>query len=110
MSTSLLYHGFGVRGYKYVKTEYVEGEVIFTIEQPRESYCCSACGSEDVIGRGQNPCLLRPSHLNRPSGRHQQQDQDHETSSLRIPRSRVLPTQNPRNPSNQVRFSRMNLI
>ena len=45
MSTSLLYHAFGVRGYKYVKTEYVGGEVIFTIEQPRESYRCPVCGS-----------------------------------------------------------------
>jgi len=54
MSTSLLYHAFGVRGYRYVKTEYIEGEVIFTIEQLRSSYRCSACGSDDVIGRGQN--------------------------------------------------------
>jgi transposase len=54
MSTSLLYHAFGVRGYRHIKTEYVGGAVIFTIEQPRESYRCSACGSEDVIGRGQN--------------------------------------------------------
>jgi transposase len=54
MSTSLLYHAFGVRGYRYLKTEYVEGAVMFTIEQPRESYRCPACGSEDVIGRGQN--------------------------------------------------------
>ena len=59
MSTSLLYHAFGVRGYRYVKTKYVGGEVIFTIEQPRESYCCSACGSEDVIGRGQSPRRFR---------------------------------------------------
>ena len=54
MSTSLLYHGFGVRGYRYVKTEYAEGEVVLTIEQPRESYACSDCGSAEVIGRGQN--------------------------------------------------------
>jgi len=54
MSTSLLYHAFGVRGYRYVKTEYVGGEVVFTIEQPRESYRCPVCGSDDVIGRGQN--------------------------------------------------------
>jgi transposase len=54
MSTSLLYHAFGVRGYRYVKTEYVKGETVFTIEQPRETYACSACGSADVIGRGQN--------------------------------------------------------
>ncbi len=53
MSTSLLYRVFGVRGYHYVKTEYVEGGVTFTIEQPRESYQCPICGSEDVIGRGQ---------------------------------------------------------
>jgi transposase len=54
MSTSLLYHAFGVRGYRYVKTEYVGGEVIFTIEQPRESYRCPVCRSEHVIGRGQS--------------------------------------------------------
>ena len=54
MSTSLLYHAFGVRGYRYVKTEYGGGEVVFTIEQPRESYRCPACGSDHVIGRGQN--------------------------------------------------------
>jgi len=54
MSTSLLYHAFGVRGYRYLRTEYVEGEVNFTIEQPRESYRCPACGSKEVIGRGRN--------------------------------------------------------
>jgi hypothetical protein len=52
MSTSLLYHAFTVRGYRYVKTEYIKGEVIFTIKQPRESYQCPACGSKDVLGRG----------------------------------------------------------
>jgi transposase len=29
------------------------------MEQPRESYRCSACGSEDVIGRGQNARRFR---------------------------------------------------
>ena len=53
MSTSLLYRVFGVRGYHYVKTEYVEGGATFTIEQPRESYRCPLCESADVIGRGQ---------------------------------------------------------
>ena len=59
MSTSLLYHAFGVRGYRHKKMEFVEGAVIFTIEQPRESYRCPACGSGDVIGRGQNPRRFR---------------------------------------------------
>ena len=54
MSTSLLYHAFGVRGYRYLKTGYVGGEVIFTIEQPWETCRCSACGSENLIGRGKN--------------------------------------------------------
>ena len=31
MSTSLLYHAFGVRGYDYVRTQYLGGEVIFTM-------------------------------------------------------------------------------
>ena len=59
MSTSLLYHAFGVRGYRYVKTEYVNGEVVFTVELPRESYQCPVCGSADVIGRGQRPRRFR---------------------------------------------------
>jgi transposase len=59
MSTSLLYHGFGIRGYCYTRTEYVEGKVIFHIEQPREKLRCAACGSVDVVLRGQNPRLFR---------------------------------------------------
>ena len=68
MSTSLLYHAFGVRGYRYVKTEYVEGEVVFTIEQPRESYRCPVCGSDDVIGRGQNARRFRTVSDRRQAG------------------------------------------
>jgi transposase len=52
MSTSLLYHGFGVRGYHHEKTEYKKGEVTFTISHPREDCRCAVCGSADVIGRG----------------------------------------------------------
>jgi len=59
MSTSLLYHAFGVRGYRHVKTEYVQGEVTFLVEQPRESYRCPVCDSDDVIGRGQTPRRFR---------------------------------------------------
>jgi len=48
MSTSLLYHGFGIRWYKYASAQYRQGEVIFRIEQPRESDRCSRCGSAAV--------------------------------------------------------------
>lgn len=54
MSTSLLYHGFGIRGYEYVKTEYEGGRVIFTIRQQEDMLRCGACGSRAVIRRGTN--------------------------------------------------------
>jgi transposase len=52
MSTSLLYHAFSVRGYEYVRTEYLDGDVIFTIQQPKKSLRCSVCGSREVEPHG----------------------------------------------------------
>ena len=52
MSTSLLYHGFGVRGYRYVRTEYVDGGIVFWIDQDRRHWRCSACGSRKVSPKG----------------------------------------------------------
>ncbi len=59
MSTSLLYHGFGVRGYRYQRTDYRQGEVVFTITQPRQSYRCAVCGSEDVTAKGKRKRRFR---------------------------------------------------
>ncbi len=53
MSTSLLYHGFGIRGYQYQKTEYLDSRVVFWMQQAKEKCRCSSCGSGDVILRGQ---------------------------------------------------------
>jgi transposase len=52
MSTSLLYHAFGIRGYQYTRTDYQGGQVIFTIHQDPETCRCPACGSSDVHSRG----------------------------------------------------------
>ena len=52
MSTSLLYHGFGIHDYCYVRTRYEGGKVIFTIRQKREDLRCSVCRSRQVIRRG----------------------------------------------------------
>ena len=52
MSTSLLYHAFGIRGYHYTRTDYRGGQTIFTIHQEPESCRCSACGSARVQSRG----------------------------------------------------------
>ena len=52
MSTSILYHGFGVVGYYYKKTEYLHGSVIFHIERNPSERCCKDCGSKKVIKKG----------------------------------------------------------
>lgn len=58
MSTSLLYHGCGIRGYQYVKTAYEAGRVTFTLRQERGDLRCAACGSRRVVRRGfQSRCF-----------------------------------------------------
>jgi len=52
MSTSLLYHAFGIRGYTHVRTEYHHGQVFFGIRQDPDALRCSACGSRAVRSRG----------------------------------------------------------
>jgi transposase len=52
MSTSLLYHAFGLRGYDYMKTDYQDGAVIFTLRQRRHTYRCPVCNSRHVLPRG----------------------------------------------------------
>src|SRR4051812_44479401 len=52
MSTSLLYHAFGIRGYTYRRTDYPGGQTIFSIEQPPETCRCPVCSSPQVQSRG----------------------------------------------------------
>src|SRR3954449_4400120 len=53
MSTSLLYHAFGIRGYHHTRTDFQGGQTIFTIRQEFETCRCPACGSTQVVSRGQ---------------------------------------------------------
>jgi transposase len=59
MSTSLLYSSFGIRGYRYVRSDYCEGAVIFTIEQDRDRLRCALCGSAQVTAHGGEGRLFR---------------------------------------------------
>ena len=52
MSTSLLDHAFGIRGYDYARTDYQGGEVIFTISQDPGDWRGASCGAREVISRG----------------------------------------------------------
>jgi transposase len=59
MSTSLLYHAFGIRGYDYVKTDYREGGVAFTIRQRPHTYRCPLCNSRAVAPRGHQERIFK---------------------------------------------------
>jgi len=52
MSTSLLYHAFGIRGYRQVSLSFQGAQVTFRIEQPRERHRCPRCGSAEVWDQG----------------------------------------------------------
>lgn len=56
MSTSLLYHGFGLRGHRYRRTIFNNGHVVFKIELKREEICCPICKCRQVVRRG---CVQR---------------------------------------------------
>ncbi|HLJ95688.1 MAG TPA: ISL3 family transposase [Gemmataceae bacterium] len=59
MSTSLLYHAFGIVGYHYRSQHFHEGKVTFRIEQPRDRLCCPQCGGQDVWVRGHEERTFR---------------------------------------------------
>jgi transposase len=59
MSTSLLYHAFGIRGYHHVRTDFFEGEVMFRIEQERHALRCPVCGSAEVTAHGTETRLFQ---------------------------------------------------
>jgi transposase len=59
MSASLLYHAFGIRGYRHVRTDYIEGVVLFTIEQDRGALRCPSCGSARLTAHGGEHRLFR---------------------------------------------------
>ena len=52
MSTSLLYHGFGLRGYRYLRSEYISGQIFFTMTLKSQHIRCSVCNTRKVVRRG----------------------------------------------------------
>lgn len=52
MSTSLLYHGFGLVGYQYILTRYEKGTIIFQVRQNPFDICCPNCQSKRFVFKG----------------------------------------------------------
>jgi len=52
MSTSILYHGFGIRGYQYKRSYFAEGKIVFSIEKDPSSLRCPCCKDWHVKRRG----------------------------------------------------------
>ena len=52
MSATVLYHMFGIRGYRLVREKIVAGGMEFYISIPREKVCCPDCGSTNVWLKG----------------------------------------------------------
>ena len=48
-----LYHAWGSRGYRHVRTRYQEGKICFAIEQAPQTFRCANCGSSQVVKSGQ---------------------------------------------------------
>jgi len=67
MSTSMLYHAFGIKDVKYRKTDFVAGEIRVHAEMTRQLARCPVCQSSDTIYQGRK---IRPLRLPQ-IGRHQ---------------------------------------
>ena len=52
MSTTLLYHGWGIRGYQHVRTTYENRSICFHIEPNPQTFVCANCRSKEVMKAG----------------------------------------------------------
>jgi len=59
MSTSLLYHCFGIRGYRFVRCLFTQGRAVIKIRQCRQDLRCAVCGCRRVKQRGIHSRVFR---------------------------------------------------
>lgn len=52
MSTSILYHAFGLKGIEYLSTRYLGNYVIFSAEMNSRKFTCPKCSGDMVIYKG----------------------------------------------------------
>lgn len=59
MSTTLLYHAFGLKGYHYQGLDVVAGQVFMKVRHDPDALRCPNCASADVLRRGTWPRCFR---------------------------------------------------
>ena len=59
MSTSFLYHAFGLPGYDYVRQEFVGGNILLHVRPKDKLVRCPCCRSRNVLRRGVSERWLR---------------------------------------------------
>jgi transposase len=52
MSTSILYHGFGIHGYQHRRSFFEDGKIVFSLEKDPSSLRCPCCKSWHLKRRG----------------------------------------------------------
>lgn len=67
MSTSILYHGFGVKNYRLLRTEFECGAIWFHVEKKPEKRFCARCKSQNVTLAG---CVPQTPWRTLPIGMH----------------------------------------
>ena len=65
MSTSLVYHAFGGKAYRYLRSEYVDGAVHLHVEKKESYRCCAACRSRVVISDGNETSTVKTLPIGR---------------------------------------------
>lgn len=63
MDSSLLYHGFGIKGQEILKSEYKGGAIYVHIRTKDHLLRCSECGSKAVIKKGYTERLFRTAPI-----------------------------------------------
>ena len=66
MSTSLIYRAFGLRGYDYVRQDFIAGNIILKVQPKDDLIRCPCCHSKISFATasprdGFKPCLSSPS-------------------------------------------------
>ena len=63
VSTSILYHAFGIAGFHCTSKEYESGQIVFHIKPGDHPLRCPCCNSTNVILRGQKQRCFRAAPI-----------------------------------------------